>query len=199
MQIKGISILVVIIFFILQSCNDSQVPMPKPRTYPKVLFPKKEYKKFQSANCNFEFEYPVYAQIEKEEHYFDEKAPNDCWYNIAFPAFKGKLYLTYYPIHKRKDYDKLINDSFELIAKHNVKASGRNDIVIKNSNGVEGLLFKIEGNVATQTQFFLTDTTKNFIRGSLYFNSRVNPDSIRIIQEFIDKDVTHLLNTFKWK
>ena len=61
-----------------------------------------------------------------------------------------------------------------------------------------GILFKIEGNVATETQFFLTDSSKNFIRGSLYFNNKVNPDSMAIIQKFIDQDIENLISTFEW-
>ena len=184
---------------IIISCGESQIQMPKPRAYPRVTFPEKKYKTFDPEQCPYKFEYPAYAKIEKENYYFDEKAPNECWYNIVFPAFKGKIYLTYYPIHGPKDFDKYINDSFELVAKHDIKASARKDIAVKNKYGTRGVLFKIKGNVATQSQFFLTDSTRNFIRGVLYFKSRVNPDSIRIIQDFIDKDIEHLLNTFEWK
>jgi len=186
------------VLFIL-SCGDPPVQMPKPRAYPRVTFPQKQYKNFDPEHCPYKFEYPAYAEIEKENYYFDEKAPNQCWYNIVFPGFKGKIYLTYYPIRNSKDFDKYINDSFELVAKHDIKASGRKDIVVKNKYGTSGILFKIKGNVATQSQFFLTDSTRNFLRGVLYFKSRVNPDSIKIIQDFIDKDIEHLLNTFEWK
>jgi len=39
------------------------------------------------------------------------------------------------------------------------------------ANNVHGEFFKVEGNVATANHFFLTDSTKNFLRGALYFDA----------------------------
>ncbi|MEZ4907068.1 MAG: hypothetical protein R2771_05380 [Saprospiraceae bacterium] len=135
--------------------------------------------------------------MDKEKEYLDEKSPNDCWYNLNFPQFHGTLYLTYYPINSRIEFDKLINDTYNLVSKHNVKSTGRKEIEISKA-GTGGILFKIDGQVASQTQFFITDTTENFIRGSLYFNNRVDIDSMKIIQNFIDEDINHLIETFTW-
>jgi len=187
------------IFLLILSCNNEEdTGMPKPRTYPRVDFPQKTYKTFTSEDCNFQFEYPSYAKIEKETKFLKGETPNDCWYNIIIPQFHGQIYLTYYPINSQKDFDKYIVNSFELTAAHDIKANSRKEIRIKNKFNTSGILFKVKGNVASQTQFLLTDTSSNFIRGSLYFNNKVNVDSMRIIQDFIDKDVEHLINTFKW-
>ena len=185
------------VLFSFTACENKDMGTPKPRTYPRVEFPVKEYTTFRDNNCHFEFEYPVYGVISKEKTYFDSVAPNDCWYNLFFKSFNGTLYLTYYPISGKKDFDKLINDSYDLVSKHNIKAVGRSEIPLELINS-GGMLFRIEGNVASQTQFFITDSTRNFIRGSLYFNTRVNTDSMQIIQEFIDKDIDHLISSFKW-
>ncbi len=187
------------LIFLILSCNDSKTGIPKPRTYPRVDFPEKKYALFNPDNCSFQFEIPVYSEALKDNTYFNNKAPNDCWYNILFKKFNGNLYLTYYPINNRKDFDKLISDSFTLVSKHDIKASGRKEIKIHNKYGATGLLFKIEGNVASQTQFFITDSTKNFVRGSLYFRNKVNTDSMKIIQDFVDEDILHLIETFSWK
>ena len=195
----NISIFIFILSLALFSCDEKEIGTPKPRTYPRVDFPQKEYLIFNSTNCNYKYEYPTYAIINQEKKFFGKKAPNNCWHTIIFPKFNGKLHLTYYPIKNRKDFDKLIDDSFELTSIHDIKASGRQEIIIQTKNNISGILFKIEGVVASQTQFFLTDSTENFIRGSLYFNNKVNPDSMRIIQNFIDKDVEHLINSFTWK
>jgi len=192
-------ILIFILLTILSfSCKEDNTGMPKPRTYPKVVFPQKTYKTFKSTNCNFQFEYPAYGKVVKETKFLEGEPPNDCWYNIILPQFNGQIYLTYFPISNQKDFDKFVVNSFELTSAHNIKATGRQEILIKNKFNTSGILFKVKGNVASQTQFFLTDTTSNFIRGALYFNNKVNVDSMRIIQEFIDKDVQHLINTFKW-
>lgn len=188
-------ILAFAVHLMFSGCNTTDPGTPKPRTYPRIEFPERNYQLFNG--CNFEFEYPDYAVIEKEKTYFDSVAPNDCWYNLFFKSFNGTLYLTYYPFSNNNEFEKLINDTYDLVSKHDVKASGRTEIPVKLKTA-GGMLFKIEGNVASQTQFFLTDSTHNFIRGSLYFNNKVNIDSMQVIQEFIDSDIEHLIYSFKW-
>ena len=75
----------------------------------------------------------------------------------------------------------------------------REELPIRNQNGVEGLLFNLEGPVASPINFFMTDTLDHFVRASLYFNSNVDPDSIAPILEFVSKDVQQILQTFEWK
>jgi hypothetical protein len=48
-------------------------------------------------------------------------------------------------------------------------------------------------------QFTITDSTKNFLRGALYFNTKVQNDSLRPAIEYMKKDILHLINTFDWK
>jgi len=198
-RIHNVFLTVIITTFVMISCDNNKLGIPKPRTYPRVDFPQKEYTLFDPVNCSFQFEVPVYSEVRNDRSYFKNKAPNDCWYNILFKKFNGNLYLTYYPITNKKDFDKLINDSFTLVSKHDIKASGRKEIKIHNRHNASGILFNIEGDVASQTQFFITDSTSNFIRGSLYFRNKVNNDSMKIIQDFIDEDIHHLIETFSWK
>ncbi len=190
--------ILIAIFLTIISCRNEDFGTPKPRTYPRVEFPQKSYKLFDDKECAYSFEYPKYAEIKKDIKQMRGQKNGECWYNVIFPQFNGTLYLTYYKISDRKNYDKMVEDSFTLTSKHDIKASGREEIEINNKN-VKGLLFKSYGSVASETQFFLTDTKENFLRGSFYFRSKVRPDSIRIIQEFVNKDIEHFINTFNWK
>jgi len=70
---------------------------------------------------------------------------------------------------------------------------------MQTKNGISGVFFKVGGNAATAKQFFLSDTTKNFIRGALYFDVTPNADSLRPVQDFIQVDMDHMINTFRWK
>jgi hypothetical protein len=45
----------------------------------------------------------------------------------------------------------------------------------------------------------MSDTTKNFIRGALYFDTTPNADSLRPVQDFLQQDILHLINSFQWK
>jgi gliding motility-associated lipoprotein GldD len=98
------------------------------------------------------------------------------------------------------DLGKHIENSHYFANKHQIKATGLEETVIaRDSAKVYGLLFDISGNTASSLQFYLTDSTHHFLRGSLYFNSVPNIDSLKIVVDFIRKDVLHLINTAAWK
>ena len=61
------------------------------------------------------------------------------------------------------------------------------------------MVYDIEGNAASSIQFFLTDSTKHFIRGALYFNAVPNTDSISPVVDYIRKDIYRMIETFEWK
>ena len=96
-------------------------------------------------------------------------------------------------------FDLMVNDAFNLTNKNDVLASSITDSLMFTPNGVSGVFFRVGGNAATANQFFLSDTTANFLRGALYFDAVPNSDSLRPVQEFLRKDIEHLINTFKWK
>ena len=177
------------------SCNSPFTP--KQRGYFKIDFPKKEYKLFNQPGYPYTFEYPAYADVVKDSTFFGEATENPWWINIDFPQFNGKIYISYKEIGPNK-FDTLINESFKLTGKHAQKADNIDDSVIATPNGVHGIFFKVGGEVATANQFFLTDSTKHFLRGSLYFYATPNQDSIGIVNDFIQEDMKHLISTFKW-
>ena len=117
---------------------------------------------------------------------------------MDFPQFNARIYLSYKIIGQYK-LDSLLNDAYNLTNKHSIKASFIDDSIMNIFGNVHGTFFKVEGDVATADQFFLTDSTKNFIRGALYFNATPNQDSLRPVNNFLVEDMKHLINTFRWK
>jgi gliding motility-associated lipoprotein GldD len=118
--------------------------------------------------------------------------------DIQFPQNNATINITYVPI-QAKDLLLHINESYKYVSKHNTMANAINESVFTTSNGVYGRFFQIGGNVATPYQFFMTDSTHHFFRGSLYYNTTPNADSLAPVNEFIYKDLLHLVNTFRWK
>ena len=96
-------------------------------------------------------------------------------------------------------FDKMVADAYALTNKNDVAATSIKDSLIETQNGISGIFFKVGGNAATAKQFFLTDTTKNFLRGALYFNVTPNADSLKPVQDFLQGDLEHIINTFQWK
>ena len=92
-----------------------------------------------------------------------------------------------------------MNDAFNMTNKHTVKASAIDDSLISTPNNIHGMFFKVNGDVATANQFFLTDSTTHFLRGALYFETTPNQDSLRPVNDFLVTDIQHLIASFKWK
>lgn len=194
-QVAGVLFaLLVSSFFFLTSCGgDDDTIAPKPRAYYRLDFPEKKYVLYDSA-CPFTFEVPAYAKVIPDA----ANASEPCWMNLEFPSFKGTLYLSYKAVNG--NMDTLMEHSYRFATAHQIKASGiEEQLIEKDSLKVYGLLYNIGGNAASSVQFFLTDSSKHFIRGSLYFNAVPNIDSIKPVVDFIRKDVYHMIETFQWK
>ena len=166
---------------------------PKPRAFFRIDLPEKHYISYNNPNCAYSFEVPDYAVVNPD----DERKSEPCWLNVDFPKFKGRLHLSYKEIHN--NLNAYMEDSRGLAYKHTIKASAINEKLIHTSNNVVGILYEIGGNTASSVQFFGTDSTKHFVRGSLYFYAVPQSDSIAPVLEFISKDIEHLINTLKWK
>ena len=180
----------------LGSCNSDYTP--KRRGYFKINLPAKQYELFNQPGYPYSFEIPVYAKVIKDSSFFGEATENPWWINIDFPQFNGRVYVSYKEIGKN-NYDKLVNDAFKMTNKHTQKAYSIDDSLILTPNKIHGVFFKVGGDVATANQFYLTDSTKNFLRGALYFDATPNEDSLGLVNSFLIEDVRHLINTFKWK
>lgn len=186
---------------ILSCGNDGEAAsLPKPRMYPRVFYPETgKYLAFDTSFCSFTFQYPAYSRIVQDSFFYEDTPLHPCWFDIDIPALNATLHCSYYHITKEKSLSSLINDAFEIAGKHNIKANYRKESVIENEHGVKGVMFDIDGPVASPTQFFLTDEEKHFFRASLYFNSKVNPDSTAAVLQFLLPEIDTMLSTFEWK
>ena len=177
----------------LVSCGSDYTP--KPRGYFRIEFPQKKYQPYQS-DCSYSFNYPVYANI------IPDTQPNakPCWIDVAYPQFNGRLHLSYYPVKSEKEFNSLVEDARTFAFKHTVKATAIDEAIIAYPDrNVYGIYYSIEGNTASSIQFFLTDSTRNYLRGALYFNEQPKIDSIRPVLNFIKKDIDVMIKSFQWK
>jgi gliding motility-associated lipoprotein GldD len=166
---------------------------PKRKGYFRIAFPDKQYTEYNSG-CPFSFEYPTYANVAKDS----EQDSQPCWLNVVYPKFKGKLYLSYKMVNG--NLNEYLEECRTFAVKHEIKASAINEREVANAKEkVYGLIYDIEGNAASNMQFYLTDSTKNFIRGALYFYSVPNKDSLEPVLAFIKQDIYHMVETFRWK
>ena len=189
-----ISLVALAIALIVVSCDREPNYLPKPRGYFRIDLPEKDYTQVDTIE-RYSFECPQYAQVTPDPYSPNEKN----WVNIELPQFKGSIHLTHKPVNGNLgDY---LEDVHAMVTKHLQKASGvRDSLIVNEEHQVYGMFIEMDGKgVATPMQFYLTDSTHNFVRGALYFNFQPNNDSMQPVINFIREDINHLINTFEWK
>lgn len=177
--------------FLFHSC--SEPPIPKPSGYFRVDLPEKAYNTYVSE-CRFSIDVPKYSKV---NIFKDRTGSDSCWFNIDFPRLNATVYCTYFSVNN--DVDELVKEAYNFAAKHELKATAlKRTPIEEKENKVFGILYDIEGEAASQVQFFVTDSTSNFFRGSLYFNNRPNPDSIAPVLNFVREDILRMAHSVKW-
>ncbi len=145
----------------------------------------------------YQFEYPSYAIITNDPISPQEKN----WINIEMPVFHGRIHISYKPLSDKNSLVRFTEDSRTLAFKHMSKASGIRQIAISDpKRRVYGLVYEINGmGAASPYQFYLTDSTRHFMRGSLYFDVIPNNDSLAPVIDCVKTDIQHLFETINWK
>ena len=194
MKNKVSILLVAAIIAIAVSCDRQSGYLPKPRGYFRIDLPEKAYTKVDTIE-RYGFECPQYALVTPDPYSPDEKN----WVNIEMPQFKGSIHLTHKSVND--NLGEYLEDVHTMVTKHLQKANGvRDSLIVNEEHKVYGLLIEMDGKgVATPMQFYLTDSTRNFVRGALYFNFVPDNDSMQPVINFIREDIDHLIETFEWK
>ncbi|MFO7617614.1 MAG: gliding motility lipoprotein GldD [Bacteroidales bacterium] len=179
----------------LVGCRDSYTP--KPRGYFRIALPVKEYRVLE-GNYPYSFEIPAYSRVVRYAGTFTDSDTSGYWLNLEFPQFDSRIYLTYKEI--RGNLAQLLDDAHSFAYKHSVLADAIGQIVyIDTLARVYGVLFDIKGNTASSIQFYATDSTRNFLRGALYFDATPNQDSLSPVIGFLREDIERLMESIRWK
>jgi len=179
--------------FLLLALSCKKEYIPKPRGYFRIDFPEKAYLKMDSATLPYRFEIPSYGKIVAD----NERLAEPYWVNLKIARYKAEVHLSYRSVDD--NLLKLTEDARTLAYKHSIKADAINERVFINpEKKVYGTIYLIDGNAASPLQFFLTDSTKHFLRGALYISEVPNIDSIRPVIQFLTPDVIHLIETTQW-
>lgn len=181
-----------LIVFLTTACSHDYIP--KPHGYFRIEFNEKSYHKLDSAALPYNFDIPLYSKAVPDK----DRNVEPFWINLKIPAHKAEVHISYKKVEK--NLAKLLEDSRTLAYKHTIKADAINERIFVNpQKKVYGTIYMIEGNAASPLQFYLTDSTTNFLRGALYIKEIPNIDSLRPVIDFLTPDIIRLIESTEWK
>lgn len=175
-----------VLLFLAVSCKKEV--LPKPKSQLSLDYPEAEYLHFEN-DCPFTFDMNSKAIIKKK---------SDCNFTIDYPKMKATIYISYKPVSN--NINLLLRDAQKLTYEHVIKAD---DITeqpfINKENKVFGMFYQVNGNAATNAQFYVTDSTKHFIDCSVYFYAKPNFDSVMPAASYIKNDMRAIMESMRWK
>lgn len=194
----GIILMLITTLIFTTGCDDP-VYTPKPKGYFRIDLPEKEYTEFTAPECPYKFSIPTYATVQLDTAFFGERPDDPCWLDINMPELAGEIHLSYKEIGPDNTLEKLIEDAHKLAYKHTIKADYIDEALINKPGAhVSGILYQIGGNAASNIQFYVTDSTEHFLRGSLYFGVTPNEDSLAPVISFVRQDLLYMIETLEW-
>ncbi len=173
------------LLLVLWGCEEGAIP--KPKAMLRLEYPAAAEKLLETAY--FSFEYNALAQV---------KNINDASLTLDYPRMKGSVFITYKPV--KGNLVKLLTDAQKLSLEHVSKADAIDPTeFINESEKVYGMFYEVRGDAASQAQFYVTDSTRHFVTGSLYFYARPNYDSLYPAAIYLQKDIRLIMETLRWK
>jgi gliding motility-associated lipoprotein GldD len=172
----------------------------KPNGYPRIEYPRQGgLITYADSGCPFTFQLPDYYLIDRNVTFFNEEPEDPCWMNLVCSDLNATIYLSYKQLDSDISLQKLIEDAYKLTYKHSERADFIEPQQIENQYGVQGLIYFVGGDAASNFQFFITDTASHFVRGSLYFYTHPNADSLQPVIQFMVRDIEEMLGSWQWR
>lgn len=171
-----------------------QEASPKPYAYHRIELQEKVYLPMSEA-LPYDFEIASGTKVK-----WPKPTEQPFWINIDYPDLQATIYISYLKVDGPETLGKYIDESQRMTFKHTVKASSIEEILIaKKDQRIFGLFYKVGGNAASNSQFYLTDSVNHFVRGAMYFNTAPRADSLAPVVDYVMEDIGQLLKTFSWK
>lgn len=181
-----------IIILTLSACEGDYTP--KQKGFNRIDLPEHSYDSLANK-------YPYRFLVSKNAEVHKHKSPyaTDDWIDIEYYDYNADIQITYIPIKSSEMLVSLVDDAYKLTSKHQIKASAIDRLEMKLDNGSVATIFELEGEVPSQLQFYITDSTQHFLRGALYFKTATKNDSLQPVIDFIKRDAMVLIESLSWK
>ena len=173
---------------------------PKPQAYLRIDMPEHNYVGTDTmpacATLPFSFEMNNLAALSLKEH-----TQRDMWVDINYPQWDGVVFLTHRRLRSPDSLRSQVDESTRLLEQHYQVTSGVEEQRYEDpEHRVYGTVYYLKGRkVASTCQFWLTDSTRNFLRGALFINHTPNNDSLAPVIGYMQADIEHLVETLRWR
>ncbi|NAS31251.1 gliding motility lipoprotein GldD [Flavobacteriaceae bacterium R38] len=179
---------VIFLFLIISLFSCKNEVIPKPKAMLRLEYPKPSYSIIEES-YPFTFELNELANVKNNDDYQLE---------VVYPRLKATIHITYKEV--KNNIDSLLRDAEKLTFDHVVKADDIQMQPFENGDSrVYGKLFEVAGDAASQAQFYITDSTRHFLTGSLYFNVKPNYDSIFPAADYLKEDMRRMVESLRWQ
>lgn len=167
---------------------------PKPRGYYRIHIPDHQYVNSPDAFSALPYRFALSTNATIRHN--DQEHP--YYINVDYPSLNATIHCTYLPI--QGNLAGLLADAQEMVYSHTVKASAIPEQEYADAaHQVYGMLYELEGNTATSSQFYLTDSLHHFFRAAVYINTIPNQDSLAPVIDYLRADVREIIETFRWQ
>ena len=178
----------IVLVFLTSVTSCKEETLPKPKAQLRLEYPAPNYDLINSS-CPYTFEKSNYAVV---------KVNDKCWVNMDYHELNASVNMTYRPVNQ--NLKELFLEAEKLTFNHTIKADGISSVPYANRDKkVYGSVFEVTGNAASPIQFHVTDSSKHFITGAVYFNVQPNYDSIKPAINYLQKDIIRMIESMEWK
>lgn len=184
------------LLFAMTSCfHKNAKEAPKPMGYFRIDLPEHHYQKMDTT-LPFTFERSTYSQVA-----IKPQKDGACWIDVSYPSMSASFKFTYVPVPRIDSLRGLMMREENMVKFHYQKADDVEYSIVRDPQAhLWGQIYDIAGKeVATPLIFWLTDSTRHFLRGTLYFDFAPNNDSLQPVIDYLREDAMHLVSTFEWK
>lgn len=169
---------------------------PLPQAYLRIDLPQTVYNVADTHPLPLIFEKNAVAQLTVKE-----STPREVWVDLEYPQWDGVVFLSYKRLDSPADLRGQTDTSLRLLEGHYQFSSGVEERAYSDpDNHVYGTVYHLHGSkVASTYQFWVTDSTRHFLRGAFYLNRTPNNDSLAPVIDYVQADIDHLVETIRWR
>lgn len=167
---------------------------PKPRGYFRIEPPAASYRDTSVSPLPFAFSLSDQAFIQMKTG--EDTAQQ--WFDIRYPGLHARIYCSYLSGTEERlmqAYAEFlrISDPFgKQGTKEMEPAWSRSD------GNLYGEFFYEPENIVSPIRFVIFGDSSKLLRGMLFYDGTVNPDSIAPVNDYLRHDLIHLIRTFKY-